>query len=431
MVSDKEDEMYHLLVVDDEPTLVEGLCDYLSSMLSEETDILKAYSGQEAYAIMSQYSIDLLISDIQMPGMDGLELLDKVEQFCPHCNVIFLTSYNTFNWIQEALRHPCCVDYILKTQGDQVIGEAVLKQIKRLDQQNDGKELVRRAAAQMEHLRPYFQQKELEKWLIEGKAAPAVTGGGIHTGKPFLVCLWHCKIQEKALDIYQSLMKKMLKDEFSGAMTEVVFMGWGELAVLIQINSPIPEQSVYSYLYMRMERIQILLENAGLMSDVAILDRWTDGSDIRQSIRQMHDQLAKVYNAEQEVIIRIGSLSEERKNDANEVVRWVKQYVERHISDPNLSLVTIAEKSCYSASYLSRLFKQKEGENLLSYITQVRINTACRLLRERRYSVQQVGRMTGFLSPSYFVAFFKRRVGKTPLQYMRDEQWRTEDESSC
>ena len=45
MVSEKENEMYHLLVVDDEPTLVEGLCDYLSSMLSEETDILKAYSG--------------------------------------------------------------------------------------------------------------------------------------------------------------------------------------------------------------------------------------------------------------------------------------------------------------------------------------------------------------------------------------------------
>lgn len=423
--------MYHLLVVDDEPTLVEGLCDYLSSLLSEETDILKAYSGQEAYAIMSQVSIDLLISDIQMPGMDGLELLDKVEQFCPHCSVIFLTSYNTFNWIQEALRHPGCVDYILKTQGDQVIGEAVLKQIKRLEQCNDGKELIRRAVIQVEHLRPYFRQKELEKWLIEGKSAPVVTSGGIHTGEPFFVCLWHCKIQEKSLDIYQSLMKKMLQNEFSNAMTEVVSMGWGDVAVLIQISSAIPEESVYSYLYMRLERMQILLENAGLMSDVAILDRWTDDSDIRQNIKKMHDQLMKVYNAEQEVIIRIGSLSEEHKNDANEVVQWIKQYVEKHISDPNLSLVTISEKNCYSASYLSRLFKQKEGENLLAYIAQVRVNTACKLLREGKYNVQQVGRMVGFLSPSYFVAFFKRKIGKTPLQYMREEQWRIEDESSC
>ena len=59
--------MYRLLIVDDEPNLVEGLYEYLVSVVPEETDILKAYSGREAFQIMHKYSVDLLIADIQMP----------------------------------------------------------------------------------------------------------------------------------------------------------------------------------------------------------------------------------------------------------------------------------------------------------------------------------------------------------------------------
>ena len=422
--------MYHLLVTDDEPALVEGLCDYLASILPENVDILKAYSGLEACSIMSQFSIDILISDIQMPGMNGLELINKVEQLCPHCDVIFLTGYNTFSWIQEALRHSCCVDYILKTQGDSVIGEAVLKQLRRIEKINDGKEVLKRTIAQMEKFQPYYYQGELTDWLVEGKNVPAVTYGGIQTKEAMMVCLWHCKSQDESFNMYQSLMRKILKDEFADAVTEVVSVGWGDFTVLIQVKTPAYIDSVYYYLYMRLERMQGLLRNAGYVSNVAFIDKMVDSSDIRKYIKEMHEHLMEVENTEYEVIIRNGSISNEVRSSADEVIQWIKQYVKEHIADFNLSLVTIAEKSCYSAAYLSRLFKQKEHTNLLAYIAQVRINTACELLRQGNYNVQQVCRMVGFESTSYFVALFKRKTGKTPRQYMCEERWRREDEGS-
>ena len=271
--------MYRLLIVDDEPNLVEGLCEYLASIVPEETDILKAYSGQEAWQIMYKFSVDLLIADIQMPGMTGLELINKVEQICPRCSVIFLTGYSNFDWIQKALRHSCCVDYVLKTQGDQVIGEAVLRQLHQIEIMSDGGELLRRAAVQLEKMKPFFDQKDVIDWLIGGKKAPDVTGGGIHTKEKILLCLCRC-ISIQNPDMYHLLLKRLLKDEFQNSAIEVVQMGWGEQVVLIQTAEKCFSGSVHHYLYIRMERVQTLLRNAGYLSNVALFDTWADLSNV-------------------------------------------------------------------------------------------------------------------------------------------------------
>lgn len=411
--------MYRLLIVDDEPNLVEGLCEYLASVVSEETDILKAYSGQEALQIMHKYSVDLLIVDIQMPEMTGLELINKVEQIYPCCSVIFLTGYSNFEWIQKALRHPICVDYILKTEGDQVIGEAVLKQLQRIEMVSSGEELLRRVAVQAEKMETFFEQKEVEAWLTEGKTAPDVTGGGIQTKENVLLCLCRCKsIQNQG--IYYLLLKRLLKDEFPNAAIEIVRMGWGETAILIQAQDKSLEDSVYYYLYTRMERVQSLLRNAGYLSDVALYDTWANAMDTREIINRMHGKLTARGDLEEEMLVRIGKISV-GKDDASETLRWIKKYVKANISDPDISLTMIAEKTCYSPGYLSRLFKEKENKTFMSYVADVRIDTACRLLREGRYNAQQVSKMIGFESPSYFSAFFRRKTGKTPLQYVHEE----------
>lgn len=411
--------MYRLLIVDDEPNLVEGLYEYLVSVVPEETDILKAYSGHEAFQIMHKYSVDLLIADIQMPGMTGLELIGNVERICSRCSVIFLTGYNNFEWIQNALRHPCCVDYVLKTEGDQVIGEAVLRQLNKIEMMFEGEELLRRAAVQMDEMKPFFDQKEMYEWLTEGKEAPDVTGSGIRTKEKVLLCMCRCKSVQK-LDRYYSLLKKLLEDEFQNSAIEVVKIGWGEHLILIQTAEECFSDSVYRYLYIRMEKVQALLRNAGFSIDVAFLDAWADLNDIRENTIKMHKKLFVEENTGGEILVRIGEASA-TQDDSKDILQWIKRYVKDNISNPDITLTMIAEKTCYAPGYLSRLFKEKEGMNFLTYVSEVRIDTACRLFSEGKYNAKQVSRMVGFESPSYFSAFFKRKTGKTPLQYVREE----------
>ncbi len=84
--------MYRLLIVDDEEIITDGLYEVFSSYNPEQLDVYKAYSATEALEWLARSRIDIILTDIAMPGMNGLELIEKVQNFWPKCKVVF------FNW---------------------------------------------------------------------------------------------------------------------------------------------------------------------------------------------------------------------------------------------------------------------------------------------------------------------------------------------
>lgn len=81
-----------ILFVDDEPNILSGLRRMMRSM-REEFDCLCATSGREALAILDKNHVDLVVSDMRMPGMDGAELLTLVKKLHPRVIRIMLTGY--------------------------------------------------------------------------------------------------------------------------------------------------------------------------------------------------------------------------------------------------------------------------------------------------------------------------------------------------
>ena len=87
---------YRLLLVDDEPHIIDMVMRLLDSVENMELDIYYAYSAADAVDIIKKGRIDLLITDIQMPGMSGLELLRQVNQFWNGTKTIVLTANPEF-----------------------------------------------------------------------------------------------------------------------------------------------------------------------------------------------------------------------------------------------------------------------------------------------------------------------------------------------
>ncbi len=99
-----------ILLVDDEPNIIEVL---EMALLEEGMDVLKSNSGREALDILRKKEIDLVISDIKMPGFSGVELLQEAKQITPETIFIMITAFASTETAIEALQHGA-YDYITK-----------------------------------------------------------------------------------------------------------------------------------------------------------------------------------------------------------------------------------------------------------------------------------------------------------------------------
>mgnify|MGYP001435275182 CR=1 FL=1 len=158
--------MLHLLIVDDEPLAV----NYLLETLEEAhlpLEMTKAFSGKDALAKAKENKVDILLTDIRMPGMSGMELADEILSIWPRCRVIFLTGYNDFHYIQSALRKGG-IDYVLKTEGDGVIIAAIEKAIAAIEAEVNEEQIIQKARQQIHLALPSLRRDYLIE-LLQGE----------------------------------------------------------------------------------------------------------------------------------------------------------------------------------------------------------------------------------------------------------------------
>jgi two-component system response regulator PilR (NtrC family) len=101
---------HSVLIVEDEQVLRESLAGLLEA---EGYDVFQAAHGDEAYKIVLEHPVDVVLSDVRMPEMDGMALLSHLRQLAPETPVIMVTAYGTVNSAVEAMRTGAW-DYLLK-----------------------------------------------------------------------------------------------------------------------------------------------------------------------------------------------------------------------------------------------------------------------------------------------------------------------------
>ncbi|MBS1813176.1 MAG: HDOD domain-containing protein [Acidobacteria bacterium] len=113
--------MLTILFVDDEPNILSGLQRMLRPM-RHEWDLVFAQSGAEALAILAEKQVDVIISDMQMPGMDGAELLRRVSKLYPHIVRIIFSGYSdkaavlrAISVAHQYLTKPCDIELLIVT----------------------------------------------------------------------------------------------------------------------------------------------------------------------------------------------------------------------------------------------------------------------------------------------------------------------------
>jgi two-component system response regulator YesN len=159
--------MVNVLVVDDERLIVDGLYELLLQVREQELDVSKAYSAVQAVQMAGRQRVDVCISDIRMPQMDGLALQQELTLMWPRCRMIFLTGYDDFHYAQTAMRQGG-FDYILKTDGDEPLLMALQKAIHSLQQEMANERLLSEARQRAQGTAPLLL-RELLAGVLQGE----------------------------------------------------------------------------------------------------------------------------------------------------------------------------------------------------------------------------------------------------------------------
>ena len=173
--------MLTILIADDEKLERNGI-KFLLKREKEEFQILEAVNGKDALGVLASHHIDLLLTDVKMPYMNGLELSAHVKENYPEVEIVIFSGYNDFTYAREALRYGV-VDYVLKP----VDPEEFHKTMSRVT------EHIRERMADRE--RQDRQEKAERGYHVDhGSEAGDHSGGGLHI---FLIMHGgHCQAEQ-------------------------------------------------------------------------------------------------------------------------------------------------------------------------------------------------------------------------------------------
>lgn len=254
--------MQTILIVDDEPNIVEGLASQLQQNYGDRAIVLRAYSGTHALSILRENQVDVILSDICMPDLDGLSLMEETESLWPRAHFIFLSGFDDFQYIHRASKSPLYRVYLLKMEGDEVVLQKVDQEIRLCEEEARAELEQEEARRQVERMQAFLQRAALESVLRGGSAwahmADRFPNGfsGLETSAPVILILGKVR-QRTVSDTLDMLVKidrllalRLTRFRFVSLLPEEGAPVW-----LMQ-RGGVLEAADASYLYALFESIQ-------------------------------------------------------------------------------------------------------------------------------------------------------------------------------
>ena len=131
-----------ILIVEDEIKIRMGISRLITSH-TQHTVVGEAKNGKEGLEMINRYHPQLVISDIRMPVMDGLEMLQGSVKQGNHCHFVILSGYSEFEYAQKALRYGVD-DYLLKPLAPEDVTELLDKIQQKVDEEEAKRRTVQR-----------------------------------------------------------------------------------------------------------------------------------------------------------------------------------------------------------------------------------------------------------------------------------------------
>ena len=356
--------MHRLVVIDDEYIVVEGIKALISRMKLDYEVAGAAYDGIHGLELVRRENPDVVITDIRIPGMDGLSLIEAAKETCPDTAFVVISGYSEFVYAQRALALGVkgYIDKPITADKLKDVFERIEKERERTQHEDSEKARQNRR-----------QYEELEKIFEVG--IKSITDGD--SGE----------FRRYSRQVIDSLKK--LYPELSEFRREFYKHLCVLSDVLIESQKQVERSTLVSYQEMEkcdsFEKVQEYGE--GVLSDI-----------------EKH-------------------LTADQTGSRHRVILELLNFLEEHYHE-DIGLGELADRAGMSTAYLSVLFKAEVGTSYVKYLTDLRMKKAKKLLQDG-YKVHEVSELVGYNNYRYFCDIFKKHEGMTPNEY-KGKVWKKE-----
>lgn len=365
--------MYKVFIVDDMEFVRRDI--KRLRLWSENPDFVivgEAEDGQEALKKLELSPADLVITDIRMPIIDGIELVRKViEKKLASC-VVLLSDYTEFNYARQGFVYGA-FDYLGKPL-DEVELSKLLQRVK-------------------QHLAEKQQEEEKLKKLEKLEKTADMVVEQVETYYPALdvkqMVIYILQGDRKAVEISDAMAttaEEALQHKLVKTVAVINKAMWDVINTILEENK-----------WMNMFIDTVLLRNTEFSkcSDLEMLKL-----ELRNITEQLVSLMVKFTHAD--------------KN--NFMVRQVCRYVLEY-TDEYISVKTLSEKLFISKTYLSNLFKQKTGMALTEYLVMVKMERAKKMVQDGVLKNYEIAGRLGYKDIEYFSRLFKKYWGLPPTEF--------------
>lgn len=345
--------MHRLVVIDDEYIVVEGIKAIIQREKLNCEVVGFAYDGIEALEVIRRERPDIVITDIRIPGLDGLSLIEEAKEFLPDTSFIVISGYTEFEYARRALTLGV-KSYIDKP----VTIEKVSEVISMIDTENERKE-----------------EKEKERDAARQYRA------ALEGGTELMIC---SLLDEKAGD-FENAVEENLRLIGSYARDLDVYKKEAYRMICVAVEVFVDQRSD--------RRIHVSYSE---------FEKFEDEGQIAGYIRELVKQMTE-------------AMESRRTGSSHRIISRLLEYIDSHYNE-DFGLNELAEQVNLNPAYLSILFKSEAGMSFVKYLTGMRIEKAKGYLLDG-HKVAEVSEMVGYNNYRYFCDIFKKHVGVTPSEF--------------
>ena len=375
--------MYKVLFAEDELLVRLGLQNSIPWSKYEMEVAALADNGMEAYRLFEEIHPDILITDLRMEGMDGLELVKRVREIDKECAIVVISCLNDFETLRKLIPYNINA-YVLKASIsiDEVcnvleqtkeylisIGRTAKKVIPDLEKPEDiiSKYLLGDTVISLEDDFEIFEHLLLFSLEEENKD----------------------KINKLAMDFIYELVNRQIPGEMLVPLKDKEFCVF--------------YRSTEKKMDERIKRI-----NNSIGDFLGVRFKITHSS--RRKAENLKDWFDRAYVQQYEINID--------ENSGKALIQKSIEYMQEHFRE-SLTLTDISRTIGLSVSYFSYLFKQETGKNYIEYLNEIRLLATMKDLMNTDEKVVVVAQKNGFQNLEYFSRYFKKQTGESPARWRK------------